>query len=170
MAQCSAWRPNIDTYLSFDVITGSLLGIACAWLSYRQYFPPVSETWRKGRAYPIRTWGQETAPPPAAVSTAYEPYGMQGPDPQRAPSQRHMQHSRNTGSDSQAMLATHAAPFPSGGLAGAGSERRRDEWDASSTEEDEFELQQQPRYPPGAMMGSTAYLPRTHMGATSDQV
>ncbi|KAH0162899.1 PAP2-domain-containing protein, partial [Aureobasidium melanogenum] len=24
----------------FDVIVGSLLGIACAWLSYRQYFPP----------------------------------------------------------------------------------------------------------------------------------
>ncbi|KAG9642655.1 hypothetical protein KCU64_g12074, partial [Aureobasidium melanogenum] len=57
----------------FDVIVGSLLGIACAWLSYRQYFPPVTETWRKGRAYPIRTWGQETAPPPAAMSTAYEP-------------------------------------------------------------------------------------------------
>ncbi|KAG9667691.1 hypothetical protein KCU95_g4913, partial [Aureobasidium melanogenum] len=60
----------------FDVIVGSLLGIACAWLSYRQYFPPVTETWRKGRAYPIRTWGQETAPPPAAMSTAYEPLGQ----------------------------------------------------------------------------------------------
>ncbi|KAH0346794.1 PAP2-domain-containing protein, partial [Aureobasidium melanogenum] len=60
----------------FDVIVGSLLGIGCAWLSYRQYFPPVTETWRKGRAYPIRTWGQETAPPPAAMSTAYEPLGQ----------------------------------------------------------------------------------------------
>ncbi|KAH0370550.1 PAP2-domain-containing protein, partial [Aureobasidium melanogenum] len=156
----------------FDVIVGSLLGIGCAWLSYRQYFPPVTETWRKGRAYPIRTWGQETAPPPAAISTAYEPYGRQGTDPQALPSQRrHMQLSRDVGSDSQAMLASHAAPFPSGGLAGSGSDRRRDEWDASSTEEDEFELQQQPRYPPGAVMGgSTAYLPRTHMGTTADQV
>lgn len=154
------------------MIVGSLLGIACAWLSYRQYFPPVTETWRKGRAYPIRTWGQETAPPPAAMSTAYEPYARQGTDPQGLPSQRrHMQLSRDVGSDSQAMLAAHAAPFPSGGLAGSGSDRRRDEWDASSTEEDEFELQQQPRYPPGAVMGgSTAYLPRTHVGTAAGQV
>jgi diacylglycerol diphosphate phosphatase/phosphatidate phosphatase len=41
----------------FDVISGSLLGILCAWGSYRQYFPPLSEPWKKGRAYPIRTWG-----------------------------------------------------------------------------------------------------------------
>lgn len=40
----------------FDVISGSLLGIAMAYVSYRQYFPPVSESWRKGRAYPIRSW------------------------------------------------------------------------------------------------------------------
>jgi diacylglycerol diphosphate phosphatase/phosphatidate phosphatase len=56
-------------------------------------------------------------------------------------------------------------------LTGTTADRRRDEWDASSAEEDEFELQQQPRYPPGAVMGgSTAYLPRTHMGTTSDRV
>ncbi|THZ11777.1 PAP2-domain-containing protein [Aureobasidium pullulans] len=154
----------------FDVITGSMLGIACAWLAYRQYFPPVSETWRKGRAYPIRTWGQETAPP-ASISTAYEPYGRQETEMQAPSQRRHTQHSRHPGSDSQAMLATHAAPLSSGGLAGTAADRRRDEWDASSTEEDEFELQQQPRYPPGAVMGeSTAYLPRAHMGTTSDQV
>ena len=47
----------------FDVITGSLLGVACAMVSYRQYFPPISEAWRKGRAYPIRTWGTEPARP-----------------------------------------------------------------------------------------------------------
>lgn len=40
----------------FDVISGSLLGIVVAWGAYRQYFPPVTESWRKGRAYPIRTW------------------------------------------------------------------------------------------------------------------
>lgn len=45
----------------FDVITGGLLGIVCAWVSYHQYFPPITEAWRKGRAYPIRTWG--TQPP-----------------------------------------------------------------------------------------------------------
>ncbi|KAJ5646511.1 hypothetical protein N7490_002883 [Penicillium lividum] len=47
----------------FDVITGSLLGVACAMISYRQYFPPITEPWRKGRAYPIRTWGTEPAAP-----------------------------------------------------------------------------------------------------------
>ena len=41
----------------FDVIFGSLLGALCAWGAYRQYFPSLSEPWRKGRAYPIRTWG-----------------------------------------------------------------------------------------------------------------
>lgn len=51
----------------FDVLSGSLMGILVAWGSYRQYFPPVSETWRKGRAYPIRAWGRgPAAPPPAA--------------------------------------------------------------------------------------------------------
>jgi hypothetical protein len=47
----------------FDVITGSLLGTVCAWIAYRQYFPPITESWRKGRAYPIRTWGTEPAHP-----------------------------------------------------------------------------------------------------------
>lgn len=43
----------------FDVISGSLLGILVAWGSYRQYFPSLSESWKKGRAYPMRTWGRE---------------------------------------------------------------------------------------------------------------
>ncbi|KAF1981649.1 PAP2-domain-containing protein [Aulographum hederae CBS 113979] len=47
----------------FDVLSGSLLGILVAWASYRQYFPPVTESWRKGRAYPIRSWGKEPLPP-----------------------------------------------------------------------------------------------------------
>lgn len=47
----------------FDVLSGSLLGILVAWGSYRQYFPPVSETWHKGRAYPIRSWGKSPPPP-----------------------------------------------------------------------------------------------------------
>ncbi|KAF2132132.1 lipid phosphate phosphatase-like protein 1 [Dothidotthia symphoricarpi CBS 119687] len=53
----------------FDVIFGSILGILVAWASYRQYFPPVTETWRKGRAYPIRAWGRGPAPPPAPTPT-----------------------------------------------------------------------------------------------------
>ncbi|KAL9595171.1 MAG: hypothetical protein Q9179_005094 [Wetmoreana sp. 5 TL-2023] len=47
----------------FDVISGSLLGVIVAWGAYRQYFPPVTESWRKGRAYPIRTWGTEPKDP-----------------------------------------------------------------------------------------------------------
>ncbi|QDS68615.1 hypothetical protein FKW77_001296 [Venturia effusa] len=42
----------------FDVITGSMLGIFCAWTAYRQYFPTLSDYRAKGRAYPIRTWGR----------------------------------------------------------------------------------------------------------------
>lgn len=34
-----------------------------AWYAYRQYFPPLSETWRKGRAYPIRSWAREPMAP-----------------------------------------------------------------------------------------------------------
>lgn len=50
----------------FDVITGSMLGVVCGFVAYRQYFPPLSEPWRKGRAYPIRTWGSDPAGPDAA--------------------------------------------------------------------------------------------------------
>ncbi|KAL5401252.1 hypothetical protein PMIN06_000583 [Paraphaeosphaeria minitans] len=54
----------------FDVLSGSLMGILVAWGSYRQYFPPVSESWRKGRAYPIRAWGKGPAMPPPTVEVA----------------------------------------------------------------------------------------------------
>ncbi|KAL2870213.1 ubiquitin 3 binding protein But2 C-terminal domain-containing protein [Aspergillus lucknowensis] len=47
----------------FDVISGSLLGIVCAIISYRQYFPSLSEPWKKGRAHPIRSWGTSPAYP-----------------------------------------------------------------------------------------------------------
>ena len=70
----------------FDVLSGSLLGILVAWGSYRQYFPPVSETWRKGRAYPIRSWGREpVAPPEIRIDEDTEPLrGMGKPvDPER---------------------------------------------------------------------------------------
>ena len=47
----------------FDVITGSLLGTLTAYCAYRQYFPPLTEAWRMGRAYPIRSWGTEPLGP-----------------------------------------------------------------------------------------------------------
>ncbi|KAF2814867.1 PAP2-domain-containing protein [Mytilinidion resinicola] len=51
----------------FDVLSGSALGILVAWGAYRQYFPPVTEPWKKGRAYPIRAWGKApVAPVPMA--------------------------------------------------------------------------------------------------------
>lgn len=57
----------------FDVITGSMLGVGCGWAAYRQYFPSLSEPWKKGRAYPIRTWG--TLPqPPQHVERRYASY------------------------------------------------------------------------------------------------
>jgi len=51
----------------FDVIFGSAMGMLLAYASYRQYFPPLSETWRKGRAYPIRSWGREPQAPPTPI-------------------------------------------------------------------------------------------------------
>lgn len=54
----------------FDVITGSLLGIICACISYRQYFPSLNEPWKKGRAYPIRTWGRDPVEPVETVRLA----------------------------------------------------------------------------------------------------
>ncbi|RPA89585.1 PAP2-domain-containing protein [Choiromyces venosus 120613-1] len=45
----------------FDVITSSIMGFFVAYVAYRQYFPPLSETWKKGRAYPMRSWGTDSA-------------------------------------------------------------------------------------------------------------
>lgn len=45
----------------FDVITGGMMGFFVAYVAYRQYFPPLSETWKKGRAYPMRSWGTDSA-------------------------------------------------------------------------------------------------------------
>ncbi|PGH04521.1 hypothetical protein AJ79_07047 [Helicocarpus griseus UAMH5409] len=56
----------------FDVLFGSLLGIICAYIAYRQYFPPLSESWRKGRAYPIRTWGTDPSGPPHAARRRFD--------------------------------------------------------------------------------------------------
>jgi diacylglycerol diphosphate phosphatase/phosphatidate phosphatase len=67
----------------FDVISGGLLGCLTAWVSYRQYFPPIHEAWRRGRAYPIRSWG--TMPVgPEGERAAREKARDQGVEPMRS--------------------------------------------------------------------------------------
>jgi membrane-associated phospholipid phosphatase len=64
-ASCIAMSRIMDArHHPFDVLFGSAMGILVAWAAYRQYFPPLGETWKKGRAYPIRTWGTEMKGPP----------------------------------------------------------------------------------------------------------
>jgi hypothetical protein len=69
----------------FDVISGAMLGILVSWAAYRQYFPPVTETWRKGRAYPIRAWGRGPAPPPNTNPTIMVDEDVQPLRPMGAP-------------------------------------------------------------------------------------
>ncbi|KAE8372981.1 phosphatidic acid phosphatase [Aspergillus bertholletiae] len=70
----------------FDVITGSLLGVVCAYISYHQYFPPITEPWKKGRAYPIRSWGREPVAPSDTVplvATNESTIALQNPEEER---------------------------------------------------------------------------------------
>ena len=69
----------------FDIISGSMLGILTAFCAYRQYFPPLSEAWRKGRAYPIRSWGTVG---PQPVHLEREVARDQGIEPMRNPAVR----------------------------------------------------------------------------------
>ena len=59
----------------FDVMFGSALGLLCGWGAYRQYFPPVSHTWEKGRAFPARTWGVTLRRPDGVLGTDGNVYG-----------------------------------------------------------------------------------------------
>lgn len=78
----------------FDVITGSLLGSLMAFCAYRQYFPPISESWRKGRAYPIRSWGTDPSGPTSAKDER-EIHRDQGVEPMRN-TPRHTDEEENT--------------------------------------------------------------------------
>lgn len=74
IASCIAISRIMDArHHPFDVLFGSAMGILVAWGSYRQYFPPVSNSWLKGRAYPIRTWGKEMKGPNEPEGIAMEP-------------------------------------------------------------------------------------------------
>ncbi|CUS09619.1 unnamed protein product [Tuber aestivum] len=62
----------------FDVITGGIMGFFVAYVSYRQYFPPLSETWKKGRAYPMRSWGTDSAERKQMQLGVYEDNSLSG--------------------------------------------------------------------------------------------
>ncbi|KAK9475688.1 phosphatidic acid phosphatase type 2/haloperoxidase [Lipomyces japonicus] len=56
-----------------DVLSGTILGIASAWISYRLYFPPLSATEREGRAWSIRHWADsKVSPQPNNNPSAYD--------------------------------------------------------------------------------------------------
>lgn len=75
-AACIAGSRIIDArHHPFDVMFGSALGLLCGWSAYRQYFPPVSHTWEKGRAYPMRTWGVPLRRADGIVGTDGQIYG-----------------------------------------------------------------------------------------------
>lgn len=194
----------------FDVITGALLGILVAWGAYRQYFPPVTETWRKGRAYPIRAWGMASrapAPTPAMmVDDDVQPLRTMGkptdlergdtsgfsnvePQPgeqgnvfrqQISESQRRRGGPPQYGVDRSDTLASsnygrsdtldssmtgrvnryqNQMPSPNPFAADTARQRRMDNYDYSSSEDDDnFELQQ--RYDRGVPPGTaSAYNP-----------
>ena len=150
----------------FDVITGSLLGIACAWAAYRQYFPPLSDFRAKGRAYPIRTWGRisddyrqdnsmDALPLKAdAGSMGYGNGRDISPEGSEIGGSRRRRGPGEPSDASQPMPPppNYAAPYNAGNSYSgsvAASRRpgaRRDEWDSSSDEDRGTDLELQPTY------------------------
>jgi hypothetical protein len=102
----------------FDVITGSMLGIFVAWASYRQYFPPVSEPWKKGRAHSIRTWGTQPIGPP--VRLLAQPYD--DAEPLRNPDEEMLSVSRGRQLSGGSGIEQSVSPAP---LVSQGHTRRR---------------------------------------------
>lgn len=171
----------------FDVITGSLLGITCAFTSYRQYFPPLSEPWKKGRAYPIRTWGSPSeqdynvAGRMIAAESSVEPLRSTLP-PQGLPIELRPMHRMNTiplGGDEEELGASQGVDLGSSNVfrqqvlqsdrmrhGNAPSQyvsargRRGEDWDSvTSDEDDEDDEDHAPR-----QATPTAYQPaRVHV-------
>jgi diacylglycerol diphosphate phosphatase / phosphatidate phosphatase len=122
----------------FDVITGSMLGVFVAWASYRQYFPPITEPWRKGRAYPIRSWGAE----PLGSSGHADLVGTDDfMEPLRNPDEERLD--RSGGHASGTADSLHPRPR----LRDYHYNRRErgDTWSYSSSEDITDELEMQPR-------------------------
>lgn len=162
----------------FDVISGSILGIICACIAYRQYFPPITEAWKKGRAYPIRTWASDSSKSPVA---AYDedaiPLQNQGEDrfePTRV-STRSPPHTTSTTRNPSTYRFQTNNPFEYN--RSAPNDDRS--WSSSSEDvADSYEMHHgysQPQSSPGGMGGrfpgyyesDTSYQPRT-LGANAD--
>ncbi|CRG90133.1 hypothetical protein PISL3812_07174 [Talaromyces islandicus] len=115
----------------FDVITGSLLGVAMAWAAYRQYFPPLSEPWKKGRAYPIRSWATEP--------TRHVPLVPEEDEDDAVPlrnadeEQLHDRRPRMMNSGAVSLEPTTHAAAPAGGV--HNRRRDRDAYSSSSSED-----------------------------------
>lgn len=119
----------------FDVITGSMLGVFTAWASYRQYFPSLSEPWKKGRAYPIRSWGTEpTIPagmayPGAADNDDTIPLRDGAGEPSYA-------QARQADPRQEFSLAPQSQEITPGGVVYRNKRRDRDGYSSSSSEDD----------------------------------
>jgi diacylglycerol diphosphate phosphatase / phosphatidate phosphatase len=147
----------------FDVITGSMLGAAVAWAAYRQYFPPISETWQKGRAYPVRSWGQPLKRPPGRgvqFEEVAEPLRSGGSQPSGADEE----HAATSGEASgrnvfrEQIRQTQRRRETEQGISGA--HRQRDNWSetSSESERDGEDYEMQPHYTLTDPEGGTSSL------------
>ncbi|KAF3483845.1 PAP2 domain-containing protein [Arthroderma uncinatum] len=141
----------------FDVISGSLLGVGCGWVAYRQYFPSLAEPWKKGRAYPIRTWGSIPEPPVYSGRRLLE-YEH---DQVKLVPRTDEEYQAGAGAQDRPVAVpetTSALMNPFEHQRQDGQRRRRladADYGASSSESDGYEMQQ------------TAYEPRHHQGANT---
>ncbi|EED16489.1 PAP2 domain protein [Talaromyces stipitatus ATCC 10500] len=118
----------------FDVITGSLLGVFTAWASYRQYFPSLSEPWKKGRAYPIRSWGSEPRVP-AGIAYSGTPDNDDTVPLRDGAAESSYAQARKADPGQEFSLAPQSQPVTPG-VVYRNKHRDRDEYSASSSEDD----------------------------------
>lgn len=140
----------------FDVISGSLLGVGCGWVAYRQYFPSLAEPWKKGRAHPIRTWGSIPEPPVYTHRRLLEYENDQMKLVPRADEE--YQAAQASQEQAQGHEIPESAPaLMSNPFEHQKAQRRRrladTDYGASSSESEGYEMQQ------------TRYEPRHHQGA-----
>ncbi|THC87393.1 hypothetical protein EYZ11_013161 [Aspergillus tanneri] len=146
----------------FDVITGSLLGVVCAYISYHQYFPPLSQPWKKGRAFPIRSWGTEPAAPTDPGRLNESTTALRNPEEERLdppPLPETQGPGPNRLSRNQTYTSASGNPYSSAGY----ERRRRDDDDgnwSSSSEDVAAGYEMQHGYAQTQNPGTTAQFPR----------